>query len=241
MSRWRNATSVPLLKGGLFRIDAVQNKLPSPIHHGRLNHLIIRDTGVRFQDERQGKHRRGRLSAALALPFDTDSPAPPGMAHQTRYAGIGAGTQTIWPSVSVSQSVPPVSKTLQVVANVMVASVLPLLLGLSRRTAVKAKGRSGSTSPIGPTYRSCLFFPRAQTPSRREMEIIQTARASSTTAPPEEPTPMAHDPKAEQGDQHENTDQEQRHWNRIAVSRRGCERERLGIDRWISEIHHQPG
>ncbi len=50
---------------------------------------------------------------------------------------------------------------------------------------------------------------------------------------------MAHDPKAEQGDQHENTDQEQRHWNRIAVSRRGCERERLGVDRWISEIHHQ--
>src|SRR5260370_41389119 len=50
---------------------------------------------------------------------------------------------------------------------------------------------------------------------------------------------MANDPKAEQGDQHENTDQEQRHWNRIAVSRRGCERERLCIDRWISEIHHQ--
>src|SRR6266566_2469090 len=50
---------------------------------------------------------------------------------------------------------------------------------------------------------------------------------------------MANDPKAEQGDQHENTDQEQRHWNRIAVSRRGCERERLGIDRWISEIHHK--
>src|SRR5215472_2549262 len=50
---------------------------------------------------------------------------------------------------------------------------------------------------------------------------------------------MAHDPKAEQGDQHENTDQEQRHWNRIAVSWRGRERERLCIDRWISEIHHQ--
>jgi len=45
--------------GCLFSIDAIQNKLPSPIHHGRLNHLIIRDTGVRFQDERQGEHRRG--------------------------------------------------------------------------------------------------------------------------------------------------------------------------------------
>ncbi len=148
----------------LFGIDAIQDKLPSPIHHGRLNHLIIRDTSVRFQDERQSEHRRGRLSAALALAFDTDSPVPPGMAHQTRDAGIGAGTQTIWASVSVSQSVPPVSKTLQVLANVMAASVLPLLLGFSTRTAVKAKGRSRSTSPIGPTYRSCLFFPRAQTP-----------------------------------------------------------------------------
>src|SRR6266702_5804613 len=49
---------------------------------------------------------------------------------------------------------------------------------------------------------------------------------------------MAHDTKKEQGDQHENADQEQRHWNRIAVSRRGRERERLGVDRRISEIHH---
>ena len=69
--------------------------------------------------------------------------------------------------LTYSQSIPPVSKTLQVVASVMAASVLPLLLGFSRRTAVKAKGRSRSTSPIGPTYRSCLFFPRAQTPSCR--------------------------------------------------------------------------
>ena len=153
--------------GCLFSIDTIQNKLPSPIHHGRLNHLIIRDTGVRFQDEREARASPGPTEAALALPFDTDSPALPGMAHQTRYAGIGAGTQTIWPSVSVSPSVPPVSKTLQVVANVMAAYVLPLLLGFSRRTAVKTKGRSGSTSPFGPTYRSCLFFPSAQTPSCR--------------------------------------------------------------------------
>src|SRR5258708_39501111 len=57
------------------------------------------------------------------------------MVHQISYAGLGAGTQTIWLSVSVSQSVPPVSKTLQVVANIMAASVLPLFLGFSRRTA----------------------------------------------------------------------------------------------------------
>ncbi len=132
----------------MLGIQAIQDQRPSPVHHCGLNHFIIGDTSVRFQDECQGEHRRGRLSAAPALAFDTDLPALPGMAHQTRYAGVDAGTQTIWPSVSVAQFVPPGSKTLQAVANTMAASVLPLLLGFSRRTAVRAKGRSGSTSPI---------------------------------------------------------------------------------------------
>src|SRR5260370_31729242 len=56
---------------------------------------------------------------------------------------------------------------------------------------------------------------------------------------PEDPAPMAHDPKDEQGDHGENADQKQRHRNRIAVSRRGRERKRLDVDRWISDIHHQ--
>src|SRR6266567_2699227 len=70
------------------------------------------------------------------------------------------------------------------VANVMAAYVLLLLLGFSRHTTVKAKVRSRSTSPIGPPYRSCLFFPRAHTPLCRYMWIIQTAIVISTTATP---------------------------------------------------------
>src|SRR6266700_5478496 len=67
---------------------------------------------------------------------------------------------------------------------------------------------------------------------------LESGASKGNEHEPEDPAPMAHDPKAEQGDQHENADQEQRHWNRIAVSRRGRERERLGVDRRISEIHH---
>jgi hypothetical protein len=49
----------PFAKRRFFGIDTIQNELPPPIHHCGLNHLIIGDTGVRFQDERQGEHRWG--------------------------------------------------------------------------------------------------------------------------------------------------------------------------------------
>src|SRR6266508_2329709 len=180
------------------------------------------------------------------------------------------------------QSVLPVSKTLQVVANVMAASILPLLLDFSRRTAVRTKRKSGSTSPrprlsfwidlpLGPFLSQSPYplvsidvdhpdgqselnhgntHPKQAIPERissgqhasnlqEDNGDLEGGAAKGNQHEPEDPAPMAHDPKDEQGDHGENADQKQRHRNRIAVSRRGRERERVGVDRWISDIHHK--
>jgi hypothetical protein len=39
-------------------VHAVQHQLPAPIHHRRLDHLIIRGAGIGLQDRRQPKLRR---------------------------------------------------------------------------------------------------------------------------------------------------------------------------------------
>jgi hypothetical protein len=43
----------------LLGVQTIQHQLPAPIHHRRLNHFVIGDTGVRLQDERQRQYRRG--------------------------------------------------------------------------------------------------------------------------------------------------------------------------------------
>jgi hypothetical protein len=53
------------------------------------------------------------------------------------------------------------------------------------------------------------------------------------------PAKIPHDSNDEQGDHGKNADHKQRHRNRIAISRRGPERERLCIDRWIGKIYYQ--
>jgi hypothetical protein len=79
----------------LFRIDTIENKLPPPVHYRRLNNFIIGDACVRLQDQRQGEHCWGRLSAALSFPSDTDTPALSGTFHPAIHADGNAETQTI--------------------------------------------------------------------------------------------------------------------------------------------------
>jgi hypothetical protein len=42
----------------LLGVQAVQHQLPAPVHHGRLDHLVIGGTGVGLQDQRQRQLRR---------------------------------------------------------------------------------------------------------------------------------------------------------------------------------------
>ena len=86
----------------LFSIDTIQDKLPTSVHHGRLNDFIIGDPCIRLQDQRQSQHRRGHRTAALALLSDTGSPILAEMLHLAIRGGAGAKTQTIWLSVFVS-------------------------------------------------------------------------------------------------------------------------------------------
>ena len=52
----------PLGKRRLLRAQAVQHQLPAPVHHRRLDHLIVRDLRIGLQDRRQRqpgrRHRR---------------------------------------------------------------------------------------------------------------------------------------------------------------------------------------
>jgi hypothetical protein len=45
-------------KRRLISVQTVQHQLPAPVHHRRLDHLIIRGAGVGLQDQRQGQLRR---------------------------------------------------------------------------------------------------------------------------------------------------------------------------------------
>jgi hypothetical protein len=46
-------------KRGMLAIQAIEHQLPAPIHHSRLNHLIIGNTGICLQNERQSQDGRG--------------------------------------------------------------------------------------------------------------------------------------------------------------------------------------
>ncbi len=45
-------------------VQTVQHQLPAPVHHTGLDHLVVRDTGIGLQDQRQRQlHRRHRRLA----------------------------------------------------------------------------------------------------------------------------------------------------------------------------------
>ena len=55
----------PLGKRRLLRAQAVQHQLPAPVHHRRLDHLIVADLRIRLQDRRQ--RQPGRRYRRLTL------------------------------------------------------------------------------------------------------------------------------------------------------------------------------
>jgi hypothetical protein len=54
----------------LFGVQAIERQLPTPIHHGRLNHFVVRDPGIGLQNQRQGQHRRGHRRLSLRRVFE---------------------------------------------------------------------------------------------------------------------------------------------------------------------------
>jgi hypothetical protein len=66
---------VPFGKRRLPCVDAVQDQLPAPVHHRRLDHLIIGHARVSLQDRGQRqpgrRHRRWSAKDQFTLDFDT--------------------------------------------------------------------------------------------------------------------------------------------------------------------------
>jgi len=54
-------------KRRLFRAHAVQDQLPAPVHHRRLDHLIITDPGIGLQDRRRASRAGGTGGCPFGL------------------------------------------------------------------------------------------------------------------------------------------------------------------------------